>query len=132
MEIINNLNIPANAYIKIDKGPREGAGKPDGRGRRQTKVPADGGKLEINFNRLPISSLVIYIETDHIPEKDGIEGVKMIPGSSAPPPHHFEFRNLGKKYETVVHYDLSGHDKSKKKKFMTHEDPDIRHPDGKG
>ncbi|MEX0661394.1 MAG: hypothetical protein WEA58_08200 [Balneolaceae bacterium] len=127
MKITNNLNIPIQAFIKIDDNEIIPAGKPGRNGQRQSDVAAEGGNLNIDLNRFPIREFIIIAEMSDIPEKNNIEGIKVIPGRQFPRAHHFEFKKENDIYKAVLHFDLQ-HVKDKKD-FITHIDPDVYHPE---
>lgn len=128
MKIKNELSIEVHAFVKIDKKPRRGAGPRKPGGNRKTKIAPGGGELLVDFSDgKPVKSLVLEIEKSVMPTRNGMDGIKFIPGTSMPVAHHFEFKRAANKYISAIHYNFE--DSSDVKDLITHIDPQIKHPD---
>jgi len=127
MKIKNELSIEVQAFIKIDKNQRRGAGSRLPDGSRKTKI-LSGQELKIDFSDgLPLKALILEIEKNVMPSRNGMDGIKFIPGTSMPVAHHFEFKRVANKYISAIHYNFE--DSSEVKDLITHIDPQIKHPD---
>lgn len=128
MKVFNKLNIDIDAYIKVGNGNRRGAGRPAGDGKYKSRVPKNEGKLEVHFEDLPTKNLKLYLKMREIPSRGPHKGVTLIAGQRSGIPHHFTFLEKNDSCEAIVHYDLSGKSDKERDDFITHEDPNVEHP----
>lgn len=131
--VINKLDFPVDAYLKIDGGDKRGAGEPKvgSKGEFKSRVPAKDS-LPIYMESRAFQKMLLIVEMDYLPRCDGIEAIKAIPGTRFGPVHHTEFLIEEKKYVVKFHYGTH------KKKYLENDDkardkdPTIIHPNDPG
>jgi len=127
MKIKNELSIDVDAFVKIDQKKRRGAGSRLPDGSRKIKI-LSGQELKVDFSDgLPQKALILEIEKSVMPSRNGMDGVKLIAGTSMPVTHYFEFKRVANKYISAIHYNFE--DSNEVEDLITHIDPQIKHPD---
>ncbi|NBC64911.1 MAG: hypothetical protein GVY07_04500 [Bacteroidetes bacterium] len=128
--IYNDLDFPVNAYQEIDGGNRRGAGEPKTKstGKFESHVPARGD-LTIHLKSRAFNKMLLIIEMDYFPRRDGIDAIKVIPGIRFGPAHHTEYLNQKDKYIIKIHYGSDTKKELDNNNKVRDKDPRIIHPE---
>src|SRR6056297_3282494 len=79
LEFKNDLNLPVEVSFYL-KDSNSSIGLIDVEGEHKTLIQPNGGTLPIDLSGLN-RNFMIYIKMEHIPISDGLEGIKVIPGT---------------------------------------------------